>query len=108
MLKVLNNFYLIQPEELQVEVDKASGLTEDVVASLNSGKLFIPEAHEYFAKKLPMRGKVIAYGDTRRYTEIQVGDIVGFGQYSYAKFEYEGKEYLEVHEKDLLYVIKPD
>ena len=108
MLKVLNNYYLVEPEELKVEVDKNSGLTEDVVGALDSGKLVLPEAYEFFAKKLPMRGKVIAFGDTRRYTDIQVGDVVGFGQYSYAKFSYEGKDYLELNEKDLLYVIKPD
>jgi co-chaperonin GroES (HSP10) len=108
VLKVLNEFYLIEPEDLKVQVDKRSGLTEDVVGALDSGKLFIPEAYEYAALKLPMRGKVVAYGDKRRYTDILVGDVVGFGQYSYAKFMFEGKEYLEVHEKDLLYVIKLD
>ena len=64
------------------------------------------------AKEKPTQGKVVAVGGL--YAEdgsklpmtVQEGDEVLYDKYSGTKVKYEGKEYLVLHEKDILAIIK--
>lgn len=108
MLRVLNDYYLVLPDPVTEEVDKGSGLTKDVVAAIKSGKLIVPDIAEHAVKKYPMTGKVVSFGDQRRYKDIKKGDKVLFGRNCYAKVRFKEKEYFTMCEKDILCVIKPD
>lgn len=103
-IKVLNDFYCILPDEMALQVDKNSGLTEDVVKAMKSGKLFIPETAEYAAKKQHMSGTVVSYGDKTKYggKDIKIGDRVFFGYFCYAKKKLFNKEYFFMREYDIL------
>lgn len=102
-LQVLNDFYLVEPYGEELQVDKGSGLTKEVVEALKGGKLHVPDQSEYAVRKRPMKGKVVAYGDKTKYggKEIKLGDTVYFGYFCYAKVKHNGKEYFEMREYDL-------
>lgn len=107
-IKVLNDFYLVEPDKEEITQDKNSGLTREVVEAINSKKLYVPEVAEHYAKKRPMRGKVVSWGDKCLYAnkEICLGDTVFFGYYCYAKIKHGGKEYFQMREYDILAVEK--
>ena len=109
-IKVLNDFYLVEPFQEEITQDKQSGLTEDVVSAIKSGKLIIPEIADKYVKKRPMKGKVITWGDKCKYAgdEIVAGDTIYFGYYCYAKVKHGGKEYFELREYDILAVEKDE
>ncbi len=69
------------------------------------GGIIIPDT----AKEKPQRGKVIAVGEGRKDDQgkrIQVdlaeGDVVIFGKYSGSEIKIDGKEYLIMHESDVM------
>ena len=65
------------------------------------------------AKEKPTQGKVVAVGGglyaedgSKLPMTVQEGDEVLYDKYSGAKVKYEGKEYLVLHEKDILAIVK--
>lgn len=49
-------------------------------------------------------GKIMDNGGIRE-MQIKVGDVVLFGEYAGQKFRYDGKEYLVMHEADIIATI---
>lgn len=93
MLKPLN-------DRVVIEV----GQEEEVTA----GGLVLTSA----AKEKPQTGEVIAVGDgqvlengTRMTLSVKVGDKVMFEKYAGSEVKYEGKDYLIVHEKDIVAIV---
>ncbi|MEN6625983.1 MAG: co-chaperone GroES [Candidatus Sumerlaeia bacterium] len=69
------------------------------------GGIIIPDT----AKEKPQRGKVIAVGEGRRDDngkriplDLAEGDTVIFGKYSGSEIKVDGKEYLIMHESDVM------
>ena len=69
------------------------------------GGIIIPDT----AKEKPQRGKVIAVGDGRKDDEgkriamdVAAGDVVIFGKYSGSEVKVGDKEYLVMHENDIM------
>ncbi|MCE5229953.1 co-chaperone GroES [bacterium] len=69
------------------------------------GGIIIPDS----AKETPQRGKVIAVGDGKRddngkriALDRAEGDTVNFGKYSGSEIKIDGKEYLIMHESDVM------
>jgi len=78
-------------------------LEEDVQKS--PGGIIIPDT----AKEKPQRGKVIAVGEGRRDDsgkripmDVAAGDTVIFGKYSGSEVKIDNKEYLVMHESDII------
>ncbi|MBP1039824.1 co-chaperone GroES [Vagococcus allomyrinae] len=94
MLKPLN-------DRVVIEV----GQEEEVTA----GGLVLTSA----AKEKPQTGEVIAVGEghvlengTRMSLSVKVGDKVMFEKYAGSEVKYEGKDYLIVHEKDIVAIVE--
>lgn len=94
MLKPLNDRVIIEV-----------GQEEEVTA----GGLVLTSA----AKEKPQTGEVIAVGDghvlengTRMTLSVKVGDTVMFEKYAGSEVKYEGKDYLIVHEKDIVAIVE--
>jgi co-chaperonin GroES (HSP10) len=100
-LKALNDIYIIEEDPIDWEVDAASGLTPEVMDMLKSGKLVLPDQGDYFAKKFPCTGKVLAKGDKSRYEEASVGSRVAFARLGGQRWKTSGKSYVSIREKDL-------
>ena len=64
--------------------------------------LYIPDT----AKEKPLEGKAIAVGPIAREDCIDVGDTVVFANFSGMEITIEGKEYLILHSKEVLGLIK--
>jgi chaperonin GroES len=78
-------------------------LEEDVQKT--AGGIIIPDT----AKEKPQKGKVVAVGDGKRDDDgkripldVKAGDVVFFGKYAGSEFKDGGKEYLVMHESDLI------
>lgn len=78
-------------------------IEEDVQKS--PGGIIIPDT----AKEKPQKGKVIAVGEGRRDDngkriplDLAEGDTVIFGKYSGSEIKVDGKEYLIMHESDVM------
>ena len=99
-LRAINDIYVLEEEAPRPEVDKPSGFTKDVVESISSGKLIIPDTAEYYLNKYPCIGKVIDHGDKVRYN-IPVGTKVLFARYGVQRDQVDGKNYVFVREADL-------
>lgn len=93
-LRVLNDLYLVEEDEMVVE---AKG---DVKEAIDSGRLVIPEAYKAFYEKVPYTGTVIAKGDKLKY-DIPLGSRIMYGKYSCQRFEHEGHRLLIVKERDV-------
>ena len=94
---------MLQPigDRVIVEVKKEEEQTvSDIVLASND-------------KEKPTQGKVVAVG-AGAYAEngsklpmtVQEGDEVVYDKYSGTKVKYEGQEYLVLHEKDILAIVK--
>lgn len=64
------------------------------------------------AKEKPQTAKVVAVGTgrildngTKEEMTLKVGDVVVFDKYAGTQVEYEGQEYLVMHEKDVLAIV---
>lgn len=99
-LKAINDMYVLVEEAIDWEVDKASGVTKEVAQSLIEGKLVIPEMAEFYAKKYPCVGKVVAHGDRVKYI-IPIGTRVVFARLGVQRDQIDGKDYVFVRECDL-------
>ena len=69
------------------------------------GGIIIPDT----AKEKPQKGKVIAVGDGKKDdngkripVDLAVGDVVIFGKYSGSEVKIDNKEYLIMHESDVM------
>lgn len=103
-LKALNDFYIVEEEPIELTNDRDSGLTKDVVDSLKSGLLVLPDSAEYFANKFPFRGRVIAKGDRTRY-DIPIGTRVMFARLGGQRWQDGDKQYLTLREQDIHAII---
>ncbi len=72
------------------------------------GGIILPDT----AKEKPQKGEVIAVGPGKKSDtgdtipmEVKKGDTVIYGKYSGTEFNFEGEEYLIMHENDILAVI---
>lgn len=75
------------------------------------GTIIVPDS----AKKVPVKGKVVAVGEGVRlrdgsYAKIKlsVGEVVYFARFSVNDVEFNGKKYKIVAERDILAVVHPD
>lgn len=103
-LRALNDIYILEEEPIDFEVDNPSGLTSQVVDSVKSGKLVLPEIAEFYAKKYPCIGKVLAYGDKSRY-RIEPGTRVVFARGGIVRDQIDGKDYVFIREADINAII---
>ena len=92
-LRALNDIVIIKEESIDFEVDTPSGLSKEVVASVRSGKLVIPESAEYYAKKYPCVGEVIAVGEKVKIS-ISIGDRVLFERHGGVREQVDGRDYV--------------
>ena len=99
-LKAINDIYILEEEPIDLEVDTPSGLSKDVVHAIKSSLLHLPETAEFYAKKYPCIGKVLARGDVTRY-EIPIGTRVLFARHGIQRDQVDGKDYVFVRECDL-------
>lgn len=99
-LKVLNDMYVIEEEPVDFEVDKPSGLTSEVVNMVKSGGLILPETAEFYAKKYPCIGKVIAHGDGTKYN-LELGSRVLFARHGGLREQVDGHDYVFIRESDI-------
>lgn len=70
-----------------------------------AGGIIIPDT----AKEKPQKGQVTAVGDGKRDDDgkripmdVKVGDVIFFGKYSGTEFKDNGKEFLVMHESDII------
>ena len=99
-LKAINDIYILEEEPIDYEVDKPSGFSKEVIEMVKSGGLAIPETAEFYMKKYPCVGKVLAFGDRTRY-RIPIGSRVLFARHGVQRDQVEGKDYVFVREADL-------
>ena len=73
-----------------------------------SGGIYLPDT----AKEKPQMGKIIATGpgkvsDSGQKIAMQVkkGDTILYGKYSGTEVQFEGKEYIIMHESDILAIL---
>lgn len=71
----------------------------------SAGGIIIPDT----AKEKPQKGNVIAVGEGRKDdngkripVDVEAGDVVIFGKYSGSELKIDGKEYLIMHETDII------
>ena len=102
-LKVLNDLLAIKEDAIDFEVDTPSGMTKTVVDSLKSGLLVIPEQGEFYAKKYPCRGEVVAVGSKVKHVE--VGNKVVFARMGGMREQIDGQNYVFIREFDVFAVI---
>ena len=101
-LKALNDIYIIQEDGIDFERDDASGMTPEVVAALQSKKLYVPDTAEYYAKKYPFRGVVVQKGDLcKKYPEVTIGTRVMYAPLGVVRYKVDDKRYCNVRECDL-------
>ena len=99
-LKVLNDIYLIEEDEMEHEYD----LSGEVEEAVRSGKLHIPDAFEDYSKKVPDKGVLIAQGPDVKY-KLALGTRVLYGRFAGSRFKYDGKNLVRVREYDVHAVI---
>ncbi len=70
-----------------------------------AGGIIIPDT----AKEKPQKGKVIAAGEGRKddngkriKMDVEAGDMIIFGKYSGSEIKIDGKEFLIMHESDII------
>jgi chaperonin GroES len=78
-------------------------IEEDVQKT--AGGIIIPDT----AKEKPQKGKIIAVGEGRKddngkriAMDVAEGDMIMFGKYSGSEVKVDGKEYLIMHESDII------
>lgn len=99
-MKALNDILILEEEPVDFEVDNPSGLTSDVVSAVKSGLIALPEQAEFYAKKYPCIGKVIASGSKCKYG-ISTGARVLFARLGVMREQVNGKNYVFVRESDI-------
>ena len=99
-LKALNDIYIIEEDPLDWYSETDSNLSKDVVDALKGGLLYVPEAHEDFAKKFPCTGRIVSVGERTKY-KLPVGTRVIFARLGVQRYTIDGKQYADVRECDL-------
>src|SRR3990167_5752740 len=97
--KALNDIVIIAEDPMEPEIDKRSGLNEDVVNSIKDGKLFIPETAQYALEKYPCRGLVMSAGSKCKH--VKIGDRVIFARLGGQRMLENGKSYVSIREVDI-------
>ena len=67
------------------------------------GKIVIPDAYEYFAKKFPCTGMVIAKGAKTK-LDVQVSDRVSYERMGVQRFQWAGEDLCACRESSLIVV----
>ena len=98
--KVLNDMVAIKEQPVDFEVDKPSGLTQDVVNMVRQGKLIIPDIAEFYAKKYPCTGHILALGAKCK-NELKVGMRVLFARHGGLREKVDGNDYIFLREIDV-------
>lgn|SRR3990167_10957904 len=102
-LKALNDFYLVEEDPIDWEVDTSSGLTKSVVDSLKSGQLVIPQTATYYAKKNQCKGIILDKGPKCKSDEINIGDRVLYPRLAPCRQQQDdGKFLVFIREYDIL------
>lgn len=83
-LRALNNIVIVEEDKM----------TE------YQGSIVIPDAYEYFAKKYPCTGHILAVGDKVR-SDIKVGDHIIFARHGVQRYDYEGRQLCDIRESDI-------
>lgn len=99
-MKALNDILILEEEPVDFEVDNPSGLTKEVVKAIKGSKLVLPEQAEFYAKKYPCIGKVVASGSKCKYG-IAIGARVLFARMGVMREQVNGKNYVFVRECDI-------
>lgn len=84
-LRALNDIYIIKEDEM----------TE------YEGKLFIPDAYEFYGKKFPCTGVVLSKGSKCK-LEIKIGDKVSYERLGVARFKWDGEDVCAARESGLI------
>jgi len=95
VVRVINDRVLIQADEPEY-----SQSDKDVVDSLKSGRLVLPEEYDFAIKKYSGWGKIISWGDQCKYKWVR-GMRVHFAIMASAKINIGDKEYRLVREHDV-------
>lgn len=104
-LKAINDFVIVEEEPIQIEHDRDSGLTSEVVSAIKEGNLIIPDAYQDFAEKFPCRGKVISVGPNC-HNGVKVGDKIIFARLGVQRIQDKGKVIVIVRGEDIHAVIE--
>lgn len=88
-LKALNDILLIKEDEM----------------TKYEGKMIIPDAYEFFAKKFPCTGEVISKGSKVK-LDVNIGDKVSYARMGVQRFKWRGDDICAVRESDLHGVLK--
>lgn len=96
---MVGNKVLMEEEAMELTPDIKSGLTQDVMDMVSSGKLVLPDEGRFMISKYPFRGTVLSVGDRCKY--VKVGDRIHFAPLGVHRFEFDGKQYLISHEDDV-------
>lgn len=105
-LRAINDIVIIEEDQIGLERDDRSGLTEDVIQALKTSKLVLPEIASGFADKFPFTGRVISVGHTCKIKEIKIGTHVMFPRMGGMRWEKEGKQYINIKEDDIHGIIE--
>ena len=97
--KAINDLVIVEEDPMEPEVDKASGLTNDVVESIKSGKLHIPDIAQYALEKFPCKGKIISAGSLCKW--VKVGQRVLFARLGGQRLLENDKSYVSIRESDI-------
>mgnify|MGYP001560164598 FL=1 len=89
----------MEEEPMELTPDAKSGLTQEVMDMVSSGKLVLPDEGKFMISKYPHRGTVLSVGPLCKY--IKVGDRIHFAPLGVHRFEFTGKQYLIAHEDDV-------
>jgi len=98
-LQMLGQKVLMEEEPMELTPDVKSGLTQDVMDMVSSGKLILPDEGKFMISKYPFRGTVLSVGKGCK--EVKVGDRIHFAPLGVHRFEFFGKQYLIAHEDDV-------
>lgn len=99
-LRMLHDRYLIEEDAPEIEIDNESGVTKEVAEALKTGLLYAPDQAEYYAKKFPCKGVVIAKGPKCKF-DIPIGSRVAYARLGGQRIKEDGKPYIILNETDL-------
>lgn len=98
-LQMIGRKVLMEEEPMELTPDIKSGLTQDMMNLISSGKLLLPDEGKFMISKYPYRGTVLSVGEKCKH--VKVGDRVHFAPLGVHRFEFQGKQYLIAHEEDV-------
>lgn len=102
---MLGEKVLMEEEPIELTPDIKSNITQGVCDLIESGKIILPDDGKFMISKFPYRGTVLSVGSRCR--EVKVGDRIHFAPMGVHRFEFEGKQYLISHERDVHGIYAP-